>query len=136
MPILTEKGIVREIDGSRITIAPDRSAACFGCMNHECKTGNGLLTAENKFGLPIENGQIVEVETEAAALLPQAITALLPPVLGFLTGFILTRLLLPGAGEAVAAFIGLALLFGAARAVYKAKGKKPGETSYTITRII
>jgi positive regulator of sigma E activity len=133
---LLERGKVREISGNRVTIIPDRSAACFGCMNMECKAGGGFLIAENPLGLPVETGQMVEAQTDAVSLIPQALTAFLPPNLGFTAGFIPTRRLIPGAGEAVAAFAGLALFFSAAFTLYKARRGKPGGTSYTVTRIL
>ena len=133
--MVTERGKVREIKGNLIIIAPDRSAACFGCMNMECKTA-GFLAADNTLGLPVETGQTVEVETDTHSLIPQALTAFLPPILGFATGFILTRLLFPHAGEPAAAFIGLALLFVAALIVYKLRKNLPAGIGYTVARII
>jgi sigma-E factor negative regulatory protein RseC len=131
---LVETGIVREVKGKFVTIAPAKSVACFDCLSTECKTSGVFLRAENPLGLPVEPGQPVEVETNAASLLPQALTALLPPIAGFAAGFILARLVFPGAGEAPAAFTGLALFFCAAFIVFRAGKKSPA--GYKVTRIL
>jgi sigma-E factor negative regulatory protein RseC len=134
---LTERGRIRDIKGKTVTVAPDRSAACFGCVNTECKRGGGFITAGNPFALLLEPGQTVEVKSPPGiSLLAEALTAFLPPTLGFTAGFVLSRLLFPKTGEGAAAFTGLAFLFGAAFAVYRLKRKKPARGEYTVTRII
>ena len=125
---VTETDKVREIKGNTV-ISPDKSAACFGCMNSECmntgrKSGR-LITAENPGSLPLEAGQKVEAAASGASLIGQTLTAFLPPALGFIAGFFLTRLLLPEVGEGAAAFAGVILLFAAAFVVYRATGKRP-----------
>ena len=127
---MTETGTVREIKGNTAVIASDKSAACFGCMNLECKSGH-LITAENPGTLPLETGQRVEVEASGTSLLHQAITAFLPPTLAFIAGFFITRRLFPEAGEAAAAFAGVILLFAAAFFVYKARGKSSHQDTKT-----
>ena len=129
---MTERGRVREIKGDLITVIPDISASCFGCMKMECKSRGSLLKAENPKSLPLEPGQTVELRTPDASIagqsiLWQSITALLPPALGFTAGFSLTRLFFPETGEGAAAFIGVILLFLAAFIVYKIRKKIPAK---------
>ena len=133
---MTETGIIREVKGNLAVIAPDKSAACFGCMNLECKSSVGLITAENPDALPLQTGQRVEVGAPGLSLLHQAITAFLPPILAFIAGFFLTRQFFPQAGEGAAAFAGVILLFAAAFVVYKARGKSNAKSEFYITRVI
>ena len=133
---MTETGRIREIKGNIVIVAPDMGAACFGCMNQECQNRSGLITAENPEGLSLREGQTVEVCAAGASLLSQALTALLPPFLGFLLGYKLTRLLFPQAPDGAPAGLGLVFLFAAAFAVYLVKKKRPASPGYKVTRII
>ena len=132
---MTETGKIRTIQGNIVTIVPDRSSACFGCMNHECKNGEGFLTAENPAALPLKQGQTVEVKAPGVPV-GQTLIVLLPPILGFIAGFFLARLLFPEAGEGAFAGMGVIFLFAAAFIVYKARRKKAAAGAYTVTRII
>ena len=132
---MTETGVVREIKGNTLTITPDSNAACFGCMNQECKT-SGFITAENPNALPLRIGQIVELKAPGASILRQALTALLPPALGFATGYTLTGLLFPQAGEGASAGLGVVFLFAAAFVVYTVRKAKPMEGVFTVTKVI
>ena len=133
---MTEKGRVREIQGSRVTVVTDCEAACFGCMKTECKEKNSFIEAENSFSLPLEIGQEVEVTARTASLFNQALIALVPPVISFTLGYLLTRFFFPGAGEGTAAFAGIFFLFLAAFIVYAAAGGKNKTGLFTVTRII
>ena len=133
---MTETGKVRELREKTVIVLPDRSAACFGCMNHECRSGAGLITAENPASLPLKTGQTVEVVTQGASLLGQALIALLPPILGFLLGFNLTRLAFPEAADGASAGIGVIFLFAAAFAVYFVRKKHPASKGYEVKRIL
>jgi positive regulator of sigma E activity len=135
---MTETGKVREVREKTVIVAPERGAECFGCMASECKGGAGLITAENPEGLPLKTGQTVEVVTVNASLLGQALIALLPPILGFLLGFNLTRLVFPfpTAPDGASAGMGVLFLFAAAFVVYLVRKKHPAGKGYMVTRII
>ena len=133
---VTEKGRVRAIQEGRVTVVTDCEAACFGCMKTECKGKAGFIEAENSFSLPLEIGQEVEVTARTASLFNQALIALMPPVLSFTLGYLLTRFLFPGTGEGVAAFAGIFFLFLAALIVYAVTGKKNKTELFIVTRII
>ena len=135
---MTETGKVREVREKTVIVAPDRGDACFGCMNAECKGGVGLITAENPGGLPLKTGQTVEVATINASLLSQALVALLPPILGFLLGFNLSRLVFPfpTAPDGASAGMGVLFLFAAAFVVYLVRKKHPAGKGYRVTKII
>jgi sigma-E factor negative regulatory protein RseC len=133
---MTEKGRIREIQERIIIVTPDIGAACFGCMNTECRSRG--ISAENSFDLPLREGQIVEI---AAPPVTQVLTALLPPVLGFIAGYICAALFFPLAGEAVHAGAGVIFLFAAAFIVYAVRKRKWGspesaERAFVVTRII
>ena len=136
MPKLTESGRIREIRGNLAIVVPNKSAACFGCLNQECRSGGGQISAENSLNLPLSAGQVVEVSAPGAAVASQALAVVLPPIIGFAAGFSLVRLAFPVAGEAVAAFAGLALFFGAAIIINKIRKGKPAGFLYSITRIL
>ena len=133
---MTETGKIREIKDNLIIIAPDRSAACFGCMNEECRKGTGFITAENPGALALETGQIVEVAASGTSLLAQALPVLLPPVLSFIAGYFLLRFLVPHAGEGAFAGAGVLFLFITAFIVYRIRRKKPPGKSFTVTKIV
>ena len=120
---MAEKGRVRDIRGKIIHLTLQTSDACFGCMKTECK--GSVLRAENKKGLQLEVGQTVELKSPETPILGQAAAAVLPPVLGFITGFFLTTFLFPEAGEAAAPFTGIILLFASAFIVYRLRKKHP-----------
>jgi sigma-E factor negative regulatory protein RseC len=132
---LIETGKVREIKGKLIIIAPDKSAACFGCMNTECKPNGGLITAENPLDLPVETGWTVELRVPGISLASQALTAFLFPILGFIAGFFIIRRLFPEAGEGAAAAMGVIFLFVSAFVVYRARKKFPASRA-SVTAII
>ena len=133
---MTETGKVLEIKGNFAIIAPEKSAACFGCMNHECRAGKGFITAENQKSLPLEKGQTVEVYAPGASIAGQALVSFLPPILAFIAGFGVTRLLFPGVGEGAAAGMGVILLFFTAYIVYLARKRIPADMVYIVTKII
>jgi len=133
---MTEKGIIRELRGNLVIIEACKSGACFGCMNMECKPGQGLITAENPKDLPLGGGQMVEVEIPDVSIFRQALAAFLPPALAFAGGFIFIRLLSPTTGEGAAAFMGVILLFAAAFVVYRIRKRKPAENACAITKIL
>ena len=132
---MTETGRVREIKGTIVIVVPDMNAACFGCMNQECKT-SGFISAENPKALSLETGQSVEVSAPGISLLGQVMAALLLPAFGFAAGFFLAHRLFPGAGEGAAAGIGVIFLFAAAFVIYKIRKKYPAKMVYEVTRIL
>jgi sigma-E factor negative regulatory protein RseC len=54
---MTETGRIQEIRGKTLTIARETDAACFGCMDKECKAKSFSYSAENTAGLPLQPGQ-------------------------------------------------------------------------------
>jgi sigma-E factor negative regulatory protein RseC len=137
---MTEKGRIRDIQEKTVTVTPDIGAACFGCMNRECRSRGGI-SAENSNAFPLQKGQMVEITAPRMPVLMQTLTTLLPPVLGFITGYISAALCFPLAGEAVHAGAGVILLFAAAFIVYTIKKRKRAsggstEKSFVVTRVI
>jgi sigma-E factor negative regulatory protein RseC len=132
---MAETGRIQEISGDRVTISLERTAACSGCAYQEmpgpacgfsgtgskrsCRSNQGLLTALNRKNLPLSPGQWVAVEFSSPSVLIQILTALLPPVLGFIAGYALGGFFSPSGGnQALQAAAGAAGLFISAGAVY------------------
>jgi len=132
---MTETGKVREINGNIVYIKPDSPDVCFGCMKEECKAC-GSITAENPLSLSLKAGQTVEVSAQTASIFRQALAVLVPPALGFIAGFFLTRIFLPTTGEGTAAGVGALFLFAAAYVIFKVRAKNPAEKGFKVTRII
>jgi len=133
---MTEKGIIREIKENLVIVIPNMGAACFGCMNQECKDNGGLIKAKNPKNLPLRDGQRVEVRAPGLYLLCQVLAALLPPAFGFMASFSLAPRLFPEAGEGTIAGIGIMTLFATAFLIYRAKKKIPSGKAYTVTKIV
>jgi len=132
---MTETGKIREINGKTVVIKPDSLDVCFGCMKEECKAC-GSISAENPLSLSLKAGQTVEVSAPTASVFRQALSALVPPALGFAGGFFITRFFLPSAGEGAAAGMGVLFLFASACVIFKLRAKNPAEKGFKVTRII
>ena len=134
---MTETGIIFQIKENLVLIIPEKSSACFGCLNTECKKEDFLITAENPHNLALKAGLKVELKIPAnLMLLNQALIALLPPIFGFIIGYLTVRIFFPLSGEGIAIFTGLFLLFSAAYTVYRIRKMKPAESGYKVMRII
>ncbi|MDR2631147.1 MAG: SoxR reducing system RseC family protein [Spirochaetaceae bacterium] len=130
---MTETGWVREISGDLVTLRLDRSRACSGCgyggcrpgapgsgtgANEECPPNHGMVTAVNRKKLPLLPGQRVAVEFPRGDAPVQAVTALLPPLLGFIAGYVLGGMALSPENQDLRAAAGGAGLFISAGLVY------------------
>jgi positive regulator of sigma E activity len=104
-------------------------------MRQECKNRGHIVAAANPLGLPLAVGQTVEVETSRSELLRQALQALVPPLTGFLGGFMLTGLFFPRGGESFRVAGGLAALFAAAGITYLARKRFPSSALPRVTEI-
>jgi hypothetical protein len=108
--IMIERGRVRSVNGTTVTIQLEIGAACFGCMNGECKKGKGLITAKNTAGLDLAPGLLVETAVPRGSLVLQVLTVLCPPLIGYAGTFILSGLAFPVLGEPARAALGVAAL--------------------------
>ena len=132
---MSEMGRIREIRGNTLTIAQENNLACFGCMKAECKAKELIFKAENPVGLSLQPGQLVETEAAASAL-KQGLTVLLPPVLGFILGYVVTGVIFPNAGDPPRAAVGALLLFTAAFALYFIRRSFPPKTIRRVIRVV
>ncbi|GHV73928.1 hypothetical protein AGMMS49940_12300 [Spirochaetia bacterium] len=132
---MTEMGRIREIRGDAITIARENSIACFGCMSQECKVKELSYNAENLDGLDLKPGQLVETEAVASAI-KQGLAVLLPPILGFIAGYVLSGVLFPTAGDPACAAAGVLLLFVVAFALYFIRRRFPPKTIRRVIRVV
>jgi sigma-E factor negative regulatory protein RseC len=126
-------GRVQAVSGKTVIIGADESAACFGCMNRECRARGRFYTAENPRALPLAPGQLVETGNSRRALLFQALAVLLPPVLGFAAGFAAADALT--ANEALSIRGGFMGLLFTALAVYLFRRYFPPKTVPEVFRI-
>jgi sigma-E factor negative regulatory protein RseC len=118
-------------------------------MNNECKTRQGgnlppgatgevplWITAANPLGLPLKPGQRVETETALSSTAIQAISTLLPPILGFIAGFFLTALAFPGSGDSARSAGGAFFMFLFSLAFYFYRRKHPAASLPKVVKIL
>jgi sigma-E factor negative regulatory protein RseC len=132
---MTETGKIKEIRGTTLTIDRENDAACFGCLDKECKARAFSYNAENTAGLSLRPGQLVETET-AASPVKQGLGALLPPALGFIAGYAATGLAFPAAGEPPRAAAGALLFFAVAGALYLIRRRHPPRIIRRVVRVV
>ena len=139
---MREAGTVLSVTGVLAAVRREKRAeadnpeACFGCMNTWCKAGQSRILAANPLKLSLEPGQAVEIEIAPSSALIQAVSALLPPLLGFIAGFFLTALIFPGSGDPARSAGGAALMFLSALGLYGYRRKNPVKTMPGIVRIL
>ncbi|MDR1352592.1 MAG: SoxR reducing system RseC family protein [Treponema sp.] len=133
---MIERGRVRSVSGTSVTIRQEMGAVCFGCMNAECKKGKGLITAENSAGLELSPGQLVETSVSRPSLALQALTALCPPLAGYGGTFVLTGLFFPSLGEPARAALGVAALAAVGFACFRLCRRFQGRAAVTVVRVV
>jgi positive regulator of sigma E activity len=133
---MIERGRVLSVNGTTVIIQLETGAACFGCMNAECRKGRGLITAKNDAGLELAPGQLVETSVSRTSLAFQAFTVLCPPLAGYAGTFILTGLAFPGLGEPVRAAFGVAALGITGYACFKLGRRFQSRTGITVVRAL
>lgn len=133
---MKEAGRVLAVNGEAVTILRDASAVCFGCMNQECRKKQGVVVAENKTGLPLAAGQLVETEFPLKTALSQGLSLVLPPFLACAAAYAVSGLLTPPPGDAVRAALGAASLFVAGFALYGYRRRRPFKAGPVIVRVL
>ena len=121
-------GSIYSIKGNIVTIKCNDDV-CSSCLSLSCKGKDRFVTVENTKAMPLSIGQVVEVKANHSLLAKQIIVAFVPPLLGFIVGFMTIRLFFSQASEALQVVCGLAGLFAAAFIVYI---KVP--TAYQVSR--
>ncbi|MDR2483747.1 MAG: SoxR reducing system RseC family protein [Treponema sp.] len=122
---MNQTALVREVSGPLVTVKPNPPAACFGCLQGECRDKAGLIVAENPAGFELAAGQVVETEFPGVHALRQALMAAVPPILGFAAAYFLAGLFLPASGEPLRAVCGVAGLFLAGFIRYRFRRSSP-----------
>jgi hypothetical protein len=133
---MIERGRVRSVSGSSVTIQQELGIACFGCMNTECKKGKGLITVENSAGLELAPGQLVETSISRSSLALQVLTALCPPLAGYAGTFAITGLVFPGLGEPVRAALGVIALAVVGFVCFKLCRRFQARTAIRVVRVV
>jgi sigma-E factor negative regulatory protein RseC len=135
------KGRILAVAGDTVTIEPERPAACFGCLESECKRGFAPVQARMPGELgnsdrSLEPGQRVEAVLPRKGVLLQALTALLTPLAGFISGYALTGLALPQAGEGPQAAGGAAAMFLFSLGLYLFRRRFPAKDLLQIKSVL
>ena len=133
---MKETGRISNIDGRTVTIRGGELAACFGCMNQECKSNQRVFIAVNRYNFVLSVGQFVEVETVPASSFIQFLQAVLPPLVGFLLFYVLVFLIFPGLGAGIRAAFGFLGLFLGGFGFYRFRKKYPSPQGPAVIRIL
>ena len=133
---MNETGRITAINGNQITVLIKclDNESCFGCLKTECKKRDKSIIVENRIDLPLQNGQLVEIETKNSSVIIQTLFALGIPLLGFIAGFLLTALFFPASGEGARAASGALLMFLAAIGFYLIRKRHPAKCSCFISK--
>jgi sigma-E factor negative regulatory protein RseC len=132
---MKERGILLSLSAGGGMVELERIGACGGCGNRECHAKRRMVGAENKTGLPLAEGQQVELEIGPRSILGQAAFSLLPPLLGFPAGFFLAGLI-PGWGPPLRIAGGFLLLLAAALLSLGIRRRFPPKENFHIVRLI
>jgi hypothetical protein len=133
---MIERGRIRSVSGTSVTIQQELGVSCFGCMNAECKKAKGLITAENSAGLDLAPGQLVETSVSRSSLALQVLTALCPPLAGYAGTFVLTGIAFPVLGEPVRAALGVTALAAVGFACFKLCRRFQSRTAIRVVRVL
>jgi sigma-E factor negative regulatory protein RseC len=124
---MKQKVQVCKVFGAALTFIKEDAGVCFGCMNMQCKKERGFFTSENCLPLILHPEDSVEINLSRKTLAVQGLSALLPPVLGFIAGYVLAVYIFPAPGEAARAAFGAVLMIAAASAVYVYRRRFPAK---------
>ncbi|HOJ99572.1 MAG TPA: SoxR reducing system RseC family protein [Termitinemataceae bacterium] len=133
---MKEIGTIVKIEGSHITIQGGELAACFGCMNQECRANGKRFVAENPLGLPLQVGQTVEIEQAQEAVWKQTLLLFLPPLIVFGVLFWGSGYLFPSLAQDLRVALGIGGIFGVWGLQYFIRKGKPLGGGPRIIRII
>ncbi|MDR2247510.1 MAG: SoxR reducing system RseC family protein [Treponema sp.] len=133
---MREIGRVMAVTGDAVTVRHDASAACFGCMNRECRQNQGLIIAENTAGLPLSAGHRVETEFPLKTALAQGFFLLALPFLACAAAYLVSGLPPSPPEEPLRAALGTAALFAAGFALYFYRRKHPFKVRPVILRVL
>lgn len=133
---MKEIGRIQIINGDMVTIKGGELSACIACSNNECKGNGSIFTAKNSLHLPIKEGQTVEIENKTSTSVLQGIELLLPPVLLFILGYVLTGRFVPASSDDVRVGVGVAALFLGFFIMYWIRKLLPNTGAPQITQII
>ena len=122
---MKESGVVKKIDGKLVSVGIEMHEGCASCINNSCKTGRSALQVYNPKGLPIAEGDMVEIEIRSAEQAKGAFWVLGLPLVALFAGYGIGRLLFPSTSEGPAvAVAGLMFLLTLAVGVLVQKGRK------------
>ncbi|MDR3130594.1 MAG: SoxR reducing system RseC family protein [Treponema sp.] len=133
---MKEAGRVLAVSGEDVTVLRDAAAVCFGCMNYGCQKKRETVVAENRTGLPVLTGQVVETEFPLKTALAQGLPLLLFPFFACAAVYLASGILFPASKEPLRAALGTAALFITGFIFCLYRRKHPFKTRPVITRII
>jgi sigma-E factor negative regulatory protein RseC len=129
-------GRISEVKGNTITVHAGEIAACFGCMNQECKSNRRIISAENLNHFNLSPGQFVEIETSVKGAFIQFLQATLPPLIGFTAAYFFARICFPASSVAIRVAIGIIGFFLAGFGFYLYRKKFPAKNNPQVVRIL
>ena len=133
---MKEIGQILEIQNKKITVKGGKVGECFGCMSHECHVNCRIIQADNIHALPLSVGLWVEVDNPVKNVVFQGLAVLLPPILLFIAGYLITMLMLPASGDEVRAAVGVISLFIGFFAVYWLRNVLPAGAGPRVIRVV
>jgi positive regulator of sigma E activity len=129
------KGIIYNIEGKTVFIMPEQSG-CFGCLAQECSRQPHLIAARNRTRWKLFPGQIVETETAKKSLVKQICSSLLPLLIGFITGYMISGIFLHVSGDNTRMAAGVVGLFIAGFVMYALRKRFPTNGYPSIIRVL
>jgi positive regulator of sigma E activity len=127
---------VLKIEGTTITVKGGELDGCVGCMNDACRTNGSSFTAENRSGLALGVGQLVQITSSTAATAGQAAFVFLPPFIAFAAAYAGVGFFFPGSSEALRAAAGVAGLALGFLAIYWFRKVSPSKASPSVVRVV
>jgi sigma-E factor negative regulatory protein RseC len=131
-----EKGRISEIHGKMVSVFCGEIAACFGCMNQECRSNKRVITAENRNHFDLSLGQLVVIEHSSAGAFMQFVQAIMLPLVGFAAAFFMMKFLFPASNNGIRVVIGLVFLFLSGFAIYVYRKKVPAKNNPCVIKVL
>jgi positive regulator of sigma E activity len=102
---MRETGTIKAVEGRIVRVAIAMHEGCESCINGACKAGRSDLKVLNSKGIPLTEGDSVEIEVSGSEQAKGAFWVLGLPLAALFVGYGLGRLLFPHTteGPAVAA---------------------------------
>ncbi len=105
---MTENGTVKKIEGKIVTITCGNKELCSSCKASICTAKGREFQALNSKGIPIQEGDIVDIFLPPKRAIASAFIVLIVPLILFIALYILSGRLFGIQGEGMKIVVGLA----------------------------